>query len=65
MAKRRFLTDNVVAARRAAAGPKRSAVTIISGGYKYKDGQPPVLVSQAPSVLHATSTTTSSMLRKI
>jgi len=48
---RKFLTDNAVMARRAEAAAKRpQRVTIISGGMKYKPGQPPVRVCPAGTV---------------
>jgi len=43
---RKFLSDNVVNARRNAT-PRPQRVTIITGGMKYRPGQPPVPVYPA------------------
>jgi hypothetical protein len=59
---RKFLSDNVVNARRAAA-PRPQRITIISGGMKYKLGSPPVRV--CPAGASGAVRRTSSMLKRV
>ena len=62
---RKFLSDNVVNARRA-ANPRVPRVTIITGGVRYAPGQPPSRVCPAGAVRVAGARRTiSGMLRRL